>query len=283
VACQRCERPACPECLREAPVGFQCVDCLARARADLQRRRPPARSQFGAVLRDDQRPVVTFTVIGLCVLLFALQLLGGTFTTANPDPVTGALWYAPLQTSAWGFEPWRMLTSALVHSPTNAMHLLFNMFALWFIGRAVEPALGRLRYLALLTLSAFGGSVAVLFLTPAWTPTLGASGAVFGLFGALFVLMRATGSQTGGILMLIAINVVISFVIPGISWQGHFGGLVIGTLCALVISKAPSRSTGDRRADARYRSRWQVLGLLGIAAVLVLLSVLGMSLVNPYA
>lgn len=273
--CQRCDRPACPECLREAPVGFQCVDCLARARSEFQRRRPPARSQFGAVLRPDQRPVITFTVIGLCVVLYGLQLLSSA--------VTEALWYAPLQTSPWFFEPWRMLTSALVHSPANAMHLLFNMFALWFIGRAIEPALGRLRYIALLTLSALGGSVAVLFLTPAMTPTLGASGAVFGLFGALFILMRATGSQTGGILTLITINVVISFVIPGISWQGHFGGLVVGALCALVISKAPSRSSGDRRADARRRGRWQGFGLLGIAVVLVLLTALGMSLVNPYA
>ncbi|MCH8570997.1 rhomboid family intramembrane serine protease [Nesterenkonia sp. AY15] len=259
------------------------MDCLARARDEFQRRRPPARSQFGAVLRDDQRPVVTFTVIGLCVLLFSLQLLGSAVTDANPDPVTGALWYAPLQTSSWAFEPWRMLTSALVHSPANAMHLLFNMFALWFIGRAIEPALGPLRYIALLTLSALGGSVAVLFLTPAWTPTLGASGAVFGLFGALFILMRATGSQTGGILALIAINVVISFVVPGISWQGHFGGLVIGALCALVFSKAPARSSTDRRQDARRRARWQGFGLLGIAVVLVLLTGLGMTLVNPYA
>ncbi|WP_345941318.1 rhomboid family intramembrane serine protease [Nesterenkonia sp. E16_10] len=259
------------------------MDCLSRAQDEFQRRRPPARSQFGAVLHPDRRPVVTFTLIGLCVLLFGLQLLGGTLTGANPDPVTGALWYAPVQTSAWFFEPWRMLTSALVHSPNNAMHLLFNMFALWFIGRAIEPALGGLRYIALLTLSALGGSVAVLFLTPAWTPTLGASGAVFGLFGALFVLMRATGSQTGGILTLIGINVVISFVIPGISWQGHFGGLVVGTLCALVISKAPTRTSGDRRQEARRRARWQSIGLLGIAGVLVLLTGLGMNLVNPYS
>ncbi|MGJ9372333.1 rhomboid family intramembrane serine protease [Nesterenkonia sp. CF4.4] len=251
------------------------MDCLARAREEFQRRRPPARSQFGAVLRPDQRPVVTFTVIGLCVVLYGLQLLSSA--------VTEALWYAPLQTSPWFFEPWRMLTSALVHSPANAMHLLFNMFALWFIGRAIEPALGRLRYIALLVLSALGGSVAVLFLTPATTPTLGASGAVFGLFGALFILMRATGSQTGGILALIAINVVISFVIPGISWQGHLGGLLVGVACALVISKAPSRSTGDRQADARRRGRWHGFGLLGIAVVLVLLTALGMSLVNPYA
>lgn len=273
--CQRCQRPACPECLRQAPVGHHCVDCVARAREEWRRRRPPPRSQFGAVLREDQRPVVTFSVIGACVLLYGLQLLTST--------VTEALWYAPLQTSPWLFEPWRMLTSALVHSPANAMHLLFNMFALWFIGRAIEPALGRLRYSALLTLSALGGSVAVLLLTPPMTPTLGASGAVFGLFGALFILMRATGSQTGGILTLIAVNVVISFVIPGISWQGHFGGLLVGTLCALVISKAPARASGDRRRDARRRARWQGFGLLGVAVALLLLAGLGMSLVNPYA
>jgi len=219
--------------------------------------------------------MVTFTVIGLCIIFYALQLFS--------DTVTAALWYAPLQTSAWAFEPWRMLTSALVHSPSNAMHLLFNMFAIWFVGRAIEPALGRTRYIALLSLSALGGSVAVLFLTPAMTPTLGASGAVFGLFGALFILMRATGSQTGGILSLIAINVVISFVIPGISWQGHFGGLITGALCALVLSKAPQGSSGDRSKDRRRRSRWQLIGLTGVAALLVALTAVGMQLVNPYA
>lgn len=273
--CQRCGRPACPECLREAPVGFQCVDCLERARTDWQRRRPTARSQFGAVIRPGQRPVVTFTVIGLCIAVYVLQLLS--------DAVTASLWYVPLQTSAWVFEPWRMLTSALVHSPSNAMHLLFNMFAIWFVGRAIEPALGRTRYAALLLLSAFGGSVAVLFLTPATTPTLGASGAVFGLFGALFILLRASGSQTGGILALIAINVVISFVIPGISWQGHFGGLVTGGICALVLSKVPSGRSADAQRNARRRSLWQGLGLLGVAVLLVALTAVGMQLVDPYA
>lgn len=279
--CQRCDRPACPECLRQAPVGFQCVDCLARARDEWQARRPPARSQFGAVVRPGKRPIITFSLIGLCVVLFGLQLLSGTITGANPDPVTAALWYAPLQTSPWVFEPWRMLSSALVHSPSNAMHLLFNMFALWFIGRAIEPALGALRYLALLLLSALGGSVAVLFLTPAMTPTLGASGAVFGLFGALFILMRATGSQTGGILTLIGINVVISFVIPGISWQGHFGGLVVGALCALVFAKSAPAASGDRRRNAARQARRQGLGLLGITGLLLLLTVVGMQLVTP--
>lgn len=273
--CQRCGRPACPECLREAPVGFQCVDCLERARTDWQRRRPTPRSQFGAVIRPGQRPVVTFTVIGLCIAVYALQMFS--------DAVTASLWYAPLQTSAWAFEPWRMLTSALVHSPSNAMHLLFNMFAIWFVGRALEPALGRARYGALLLLSALGGSVAVLFLTPAMTPTLGASGAVFGLFGALFILMRATGSQTGGILTLIAINVVISFVIPGISWQGHFGGLVTGAICALLLSKVPGGRSPDAQKNARRRSLWQGLGLLGVAILLIALTAVGMQFVNPYA
>ncbi|GAA1141056.1 rhomboid family intramembrane serine protease [Nesterenkonia lutea] len=255
-------------------MGYQCVDCLEQARTDWQRRRPTTRSQFGAVIRPGQRPVVTFTVIGLCVILYILQLVS--------DTVTAALWYAPLQTSSWTFEPWRMLTSALVHSPSNAMHLLFNMFAIWFVGRSIEPALGRLRYIALLSLSALGGSVAVLYLTPALTPTLGASGAVFGLFGALFILMRSTGSQTGGILTLIAINVVISFVIPGISWQGHFGGLLTGALCALLISKTPRARSGDPQKDARRQGKWQGLGLAGVAVLLVALTALGMQLVDPY-
>lgn len=216
-------------------------------------------------MRSGSRPLLTYTVIGVCVVMYLLQLVTGS-------AVTERLWYAPVHTSAWSFEPWRMLTSAVLHSPSSAMHIFFNMMALWLIGRVLEPALGAWRYGALLLLSAYGGSVAVLFLTPASIPTVGASGAVFGLFGALFILLRSSGAQTGGILVLIGINVAVSLLVPQISWQGHFGGLLIGTLCALLISAVPR---------SRRRSAWHGLGLGAIAALLLILTGVGVPLVAP--
>lgn len=268
VQCQRCDRPLCSACMIEAPVGFHCPVCLDQAR----RRRPTQRTQFGAKVGSGT-PKVTYAVIIACAVVYALQLAPMYLPGASQLPsVTNMFAYAPVHTAAWNpeFEPWRMLTSALLHSPSSAVHILFNMLALWFIGRVVEPAIGGLRYGALLLLSAFGGSVAVLFLTDPFTPTVGASGAVFGLFGALFILLRSTGAQTGGLIALVAVNMVIGFM-PGlnISWQGHLGGLVIGLLSALVIAKAPRRR----------RALWQTLGLAAMAVLLLVLTAVGVQLV----
>lgn len=257
----------------QAPVGFHCPVCMNQA----QRSRA-ARSRFGAAPGQAQ-PVVTYAVIAACVVMYALQLISGMqqIPAALQVPnVTQHLAYAPLTTSEWYYqvEWWRMLTSSLLHSPSSAIHIVFNMIALWFLGRTIEPAIGRWRYGALLLLSAFGGSVAVLYLTSSEVPTVGASGAVFGLFGALFILMRSSGAQTRGLLVLVGANLVIGF-LPGlnISWQGHLGGLITGVLCALVIARVPR---GPRRG------LWQAVGLGVLACTLLLLTSIGISLVVPY-
>ncbi|WP_146340695.1 rhomboid family intramembrane serine protease [Nesterenkonia sp. NBAIMH1] len=234
---------------------------------EARRSRPTQRTEFGAPLRPDEKPYLTYGVIGLCVVMYLLQWTGQT-TGLN---ITGYLSYAPGHTSQWILEPWRMLTSAVLHSPANIMHIGFNMLALWIVGRVIEPAIGRLRYGALLLLSALGGSVAVQWLTEPHIPTVGASGAVFGLFGALFILMRSSGAETGGVIALVAVNMVLSFAVPNISWQGHLGGLVTGALVALVIARAPRRGRG----------LVQGAGLAAIAAGLVLLVLIGIPLVNP--
>ena len=265
VQCQRCSRPVCPECQIQAPVGVHCPECVEEAR----RRRPAQRTQFGTPVGSG-RPTVTYTVIALCVVMYLLQLASPRLGLGLD--VTGALAYAPAYTSDWfpSFEPWRMLTATVLHSPSSAMHILFNMMALLFVGRVIEPAVGAARYVALLLLSAFGGSVAVLFLTDPLTPTVGASGAVFGLFGALFILSRASGAETGGIVALVAVNMVVSFLVPNISWQGHLGGLVAGALCALVIARAPR---------GKSRRLWQWAGITGIALVLIALTAVGSTMV----
>src|SRR5690606_34343400 len=109
------------------------------------------------------------------------------------------------------------------------------MYALWLFGRILEQLLGRWRFLALYLLSGLGGSVAVLLLSPD-TWVVGASGAVFGLFGAFFVIQRRLGSSSMQLIVVIGINLVIGFVIPHISWEGHVGGLIAGSLVGLVYT-----------------------------------------------
>lgn len=262
VSCQRCERPACPDCQRPAAVGVQCVDCVAQA----GRTAPRASTRFGARVRPDGSPIVTMVLIGLCVAVYLGQL-------ASPQ-VTAALAYVPAFTVA---EPWRMVTAAFAHSPSSYFHILFNMYALWIVGSYLEPLLGRARFAALYLVGAIGGSVGYLALAqlpervgqPAgWVvPTVGASGAVFGLFAAMLVLNRRLGRQTGGIAVVLVINTVIGFVVPNIAWQAHLGGALTGAAVAgaLVATSAQERETRQRR----QRWFWLVLGviLLAIGAV----------------
>ena len=234
VRCQRCGRPTCPECQRPAPVGIQCVDCVAAARNAMKAPHTP----WGTQVRDG-RPVVTITLIGLCVVSYVLQL------------ATSGAW-----TEQWIFspaigriEPWRFLTAGFLHSEGSIFHLAFNMYALWIVGPFLEQMLDRWRYLALYLLSAIAGSVGVLLLANPASPiswqggVVGASGAVFGLFGAILVVMRRLGRDARQIVVVIVLNVIIGFTVPNIAWQAHFGGLAMGAALALVYVHAPA----DRR------------------------------------
>lgn len=228
VRCQRCGRPACPECQRPAAVGIQCVDCVREA-AKTQR---PARTAFGGKVTSG-RPVVTLTLIGLCVVSWLLQLIDSGWTVR---------WaFMPLLGES---EPWRFLTSAFLHAPRQPIHILFNMVALWAVGPFLEASLGRWRFLALYLLSAVGGSVMFLLLASptdsSWVTVLvGASGAVFGLFGAVLVVLRRVGRSAGGIVGVLVLNGVIGFVVPGVAWQAHLGGLIVGAALGAAFAYAP--------------------------------------------
>ncbi|MEO3931478.1 rhomboid family intramembrane serine protease [Micrococcaceae bacterium Sec7.4] len=232
VRCQRCGRPACPDCQRAAAVGFQCVDCVN----ETKRTTPDVRTVYGGAVTAG-KPVVTLSLIGLCVLVFVLQwLVPGQVVEDN---LAFASVYAAPQYGY--FEPWRMLTSAFVHSQGFILHIVLNMYMLWVFGQALEPLLGRIRFLAIFLLSAVGGSVGYLLLTPVLPPSgvVGASGAIFGLFGAMLVVQRRRGGDTRQLWVLILINGVIGFVVPGIAWQAHLGGAVTGALCAAVVAYTP--------------------------------------------
>lgn len=261
VRCQRCGRPTCYECQRQAPVGVQCLDCVAQGKRETR----TATTRYGAVVRQDTRPLVTYTLIALCALVFVGQL-------ADPR-VTRELMFVPLLGAE---EPWRFLTSAFAHSPTLYVHILFNMFALWLTGQQLEPLLGRARFLALFLISALGGSVGYLVIVTRdlegwYTSAVGASGAVFGLFAALFVLARHLGRDTAGIAVVLGINVVLGFTVPNIAWQAHLGGALTGAAVAgLIAATSPRPRAGDSRAQTLRR--WQWPGMAAIVLILIAIS-----------
>jgi membrane associated rhomboid family serine protease len=203
------------------------VDCVAAA----ARTARPTHTVFGGRVRAG-RPVVTITIIALCVASFVVQW--------GSDAWTHALWFAP---SIGQDEPYRFVTAAFLHSPRSLAHIGFNMLALWMVGPYLEQALGRWRFVTLYLMSAVGGSVAAVVLAPlvgGWnTATVGASGAVFGLFGAVLVVLRRLGRDAGGIVGVLVINGVLSFVLPGIAWQAHLGGLVVGAALGAAYAYAP--------------------------------------------
>ncbi|MGT2462543.1 rhomboid family intramembrane serine protease [Sinomonas atrocyanea] len=162
-----------------------------------------------------------------------------------------------------------MLTSAFLHSQGFVLHIALNMYMLWLFGQALEPLLGRARFLAVYLLSAIGGSVGFLLLAPGQpVAVIGASGAIFGLFGGLFVVQRQRGGDVRQLVVLIVINAVLGFVVPGIAWQAHLGGLVTGALTTAAIAYAPR---------GRSRVVVQIGGLVGVAVLLALATVVKVS------
>jgi membrane associated rhomboid family serine protease len=202
------------------------------------------------------RPVVTQVIIAVCVVLFALQYLSG-------DRVTNALAFDPQQAVA---EPYRFLTAAFLHSTSFILHIAFNLYALWMVGPYLERLLGHAQYAVLYLLSAVGGSVGYFVLVSPtsdnwYVPTLGASGAVFGLFGAWFVVNRRLGRDVTGIVALVLINGALGF-LPGIAWQAHLGGFVTGLLITAVFAYLPR----DRPA-LRWAALAGVAVLLGVVVL----------------
>ena len=249
VRCQRCDRPTCPTCQVPSSVGVHCVDCARRSQA--------GRRQARTLLGGNMVPgaLVTKILLGLCVVVYALQVLAPGLATQSLDFRLGFL---PVLAA---HEPWRFLTTAFLHA--NYMHLGFNMWALWVLGGTLEPVLGRWRFASVYLLSALGGSTAIYWLswpgTESWiTLTVGASGAVFGLFSAMFIVQRRFGRDTSGIVALVAINAVVSFLGANISWQGHLGGLLVGGIVSAIYAWAP-------------RGRRKAVGIAGTIAVVVAL------------
>jgi membrane associated rhomboid family serine protease len=265
VSCVRCGRHACPDCLRDAAVGQQCVDCVRGTGPGATRNPRQARTVFGG--RPSSGAVVTFTLMGLNILLYLVEL---AHTSLASD------WWMVGYASPTGFPPYqgvaagqwyRLLTSAFLPG-TGSLGLLdiaFNMWALYVVGPGLEQMLGRVRFLTIYLVSAVGGSVLFYYLAAQNMPALGASGAIFGLFGAWFVASRRLRMDSRGIVMLIAINLALSFIYRGtIAWQDHVGGLVTGTLLMAAYAYAPRKNRLAIQAGATVA----VVALLAIAVVI---------------
>lgn len=211
--------------------------------------------------RDSGQPAVTYVIIALTLAVFVLQLIPGL-------GITDHLLYAGVYSipELGHFEPWRMLTVALVHSQGFILHVGLNMYTLWIFGRMLEPMIGRWRFAMLYIVTAFGSSVGVLLLDNPLQAVVGASGAIFGLMGATLVIVHRLGGNMNGLLILVGINLVIGF-IPGlnIAWQAHLGGLVTGALLGLVL-------VATRR---RKQLTLQKLGIAGVIVILLVLAVIG--------
>ena len=256
VRCTRCERPICPECMNEASVGHQCPDCVAEGR----RTQRPLRTTFGGSLAG-AKGYVTSTLIGLNVVVMLLSiasargrgmfgggfggLLGGTTPLTQAGAVQGQQLFGLSGTDITFAVPYgvaegelyRLVSQMFIHY--GVLHLLLNMWALWVLGRTLEAVLGPIRFLALYLVAGLGGGVAAYLFSPD-SATAGASGAIFGLFAALFIVLRRLGRDTSSVVPILVINIAISFV-PGISLAGHLGGLITGAIVAMALAYAPRK------------------------------------------
>ena len=282
IRCQRCGRPICGECMISAAVGFQCPECVSQGAKQTRQNEGP----YGGS-RSANPSLTTIVLIAINALVWAaISATGGALSrlvdilallpvgrclsasdARSYYPDAGAAACRLMSDGSW--QPgvaegayWQLITSAFTH--IEIFHIGMNMLALWFLGPSLERALGRVRFLAVYLISELAASVVVLWLSDPSASTLGASGGVFGLIGALLVLAYKVHGDVRSVMIWLGINVVYTFIGPGsISWQGHLGGLLGGLAAAIIVVYAPRDG----------RPRWQLLGLLGLTALLLALTV----------
>ena len=254
VSCSNCGRPICPDCMTPTSVGMRCPECAPG----------PSRVQRASATVSPDTPVVTYIIIGICVILELGSLAGGTQAgggglSASPLTENGAL-YGPAVANG---DVYRLLTAGFLHA--GLIHLGFNMLILWQLGTLLEPAIGRVRFAVIYIVSILCGSFGALLFSPN-AVTVGASGGVFGLMAAAVVVMRARGidPMASGLPFWIGLNLLITFAVPGISIGGHIGGLIGGTLAALAIFELPRLVRGLPNAVPTLAAA--AIGVVAVAA-----------------
>jgi membrane associated rhomboid family serine protease len=258
VSCSACGRPICPECMTPTPVGMRCPEC-----ANQRTRVVSGQAAFGGVAAP-----ATFTLIALNVAAYLIEIAGGS---GGLSGTSGSVIndFGLRGVAVADGEWYRILTGGFLHA--GLIHIGFNMFALFILGRLLEPAIGTPRFVALYFASLFAGAFGALALSDPITTTVGASGAVFGLFGAAFVIARGRGldeiaSQLG---FLLLINLAFTFGISGISIGGHLGGLAGGLVCAALIVAGERGSLGPHRRALEVLAMAAV-GVLSIAGAIAI-------------
>ena len=253
--CSSCERPICPECMTSAPVGIRCPDCARGPKVTRMSGRRPALSVAGV-------PLVTGALIAVNSLIWLLQQShGGSGGSWYQD---GAL-YAPLvHDGEWS----RIVTGAFLHADFG--HVALNMLSLWFVGSALEQLTGTVRFGAIYAISLLGGSAGAMLLDP-HVPVVGASGAIFGLFGALVYHFWRQGVpiMQSSIGMILVLNLAATFILPSISVGGHLGGLAAGTLAAVVLSDYARGSLAHTRIKPPVAA-----GLAALTVAVIVLNVI---------
>ena len=261
IRCQRCDRPICPDCMKSAAVGFQCPNCVKEGSRAVRQAKLP----YGGV-RVANPTLITSILLGINIAVWlAIAADGGSDSVIASKLAIVPNWSvltpagdAPqvvdgVAHGAW----WQVLTSTFTH--IQVFHIVLNMVALYMFGPPLEQILGRLRFLTLYVVSGITGSAGVMLFSNEHGMTVGASGAIFGLLGASAVVAFKSGGDFQGLLTLLAINLVITFTVPMISWQGHLGGLLGGALVGAGMVYAPRR----QRALAQFG----VAGLVLVAAL----------------
>jgi membrane associated rhomboid family serine protease len=284
IRCQRCGRVICPDCMRPAAVGFQCPECVKEGAKQTR----SGRTAYGG-LRPTDASITSGVIIAINVAVWLGVLATGgsgsrvldwlvlrTQALCQTGPAAGVDAGRSLCERGGGtYLPgvadgayWELLTSAFTH--VQVWHIGFNMLALWVLGPQLELAVGRLRFLALYFVSALAGSAMVLWFADEYTigGTLGASGAIFGLMGALAVLALKVGGDVRGVLTWIGINFAFTFLLANISWQGHLGGFLAGSAVGAILVYAPR---GPRRALVQWLGTGAV-ALVVVAAILARLA-----------
>jgi membrane associated rhomboid family serine protease len=275
VRCTRCNRPICPDCMRDAAVGHQCPDCVAEGR----RTQRPARTAFGGS-GAGRRGYVTITLIAINVVMLLLSLISARNTNALGGGGWGGLLGTDTPLLRWGAvlgdarmppdgalrgvaegEYYRLITAMFLHY--GLLHLAMNMWVLWVLGRPLETMLGPLRFLALYLLAGLGGDVSSYLFSKPNVLSAGASGAIFGLFGALFFTLRKLRLDTSSVLPILVINIVFTFSVPGISIAAHMGGLVTGSIIGAGLAYAPRANRTAVQAGVLVA----VLAVLGVLTV----------------
>jgi membrane associated rhomboid family serine protease len=280
VLCQRCLRTICPECQTQGAVGVICPECMRdqqKAVTETQRKAERRWSRSQPMALSDGRPYATYGIVLVTAIVYVLQLL---IPFVEPWLAFNSLFVMPGGQAP--LQPWRLITVLFVHG--SFLHVGLNMLALWMIGRILEPMLGHWRFVVLYFLAGLGGSVAVALLAPGvWV--VGASGAIFGLFGALLVIGRHIGADIRRIAIVIGINFAWPFIYAlvssigrgsfsdalaaiSISWQAHLGGLLVGGLVGLIFART-------RRREQRAMQIWLLVAVtLGCIALLAIPAVL---------